>query len=97
MSIIDEIRARHNLPRSTNTSTQETNSFTPQQRMNAVTLGNLVELTTEVVHGLMKGNNGLNNTVGDQRLLKRDIANMVGARAASRIQDVISTEKGARA
>lgn len=94
MSILDQIRVRHNLPVSGGTQTQETDSFQPVQRMNAVTLANTVELTTEVLHGLIKGNNGLESTVGDQRLLKRDIADMVGARLAGRVQDFISTEKG---
>lgn len=94
MSILDDIRARHNIPKRSNTQAQETDSFSPTQRMNAVTMANTVELTTEIIHGLLKGGNGLSNTVGDQRLLKRDIAAMVGNRLTARIMDVASTEGG---
>lgn len=94
MSLLDEIRMRHNLPVAGSTKSQETDSFSPVQRISAITLANAVELTTEVVHGLMRGNNGLDGRMGEQRLLKRDIADMVGGRIAGRVQDVISTEKG---
>ncbi|ANZ48827.1 hypothetical protein BIZ83_gp026 [Erwinia phage vB_EamM_ChrisDB] len=97
MSILDDIRARHNIPKRGNTQAQETDSFSPQQRLNAVTLGNVVELTTEVVYDLMKGSNGLSSQVGEQRLLKRDIADMVGNRLAARIQEVASSENGGQA
>lgn len=97
MSILDDIRARHNIPKRANTQSQETDSFSPQQRMHAVTLGNTVELTTEIIYDLMKGNNGLSGRVGEQRLLKRDIADMIGARLAARIQEVASSEQGGRA
>lgn len=94
MSILDDIRARHNIPKRSNTHAQETDSFSPVQRLNALTMANTVELTTEIIYGLMKGGNGLSSTLGDQRLLKRDIAAMVGNRLAARIQDVASTEGG---
>ncbi|ANZ49336.1 hypothetical protein FDI85_gp029 [Erwinia phage Machina] len=94
MSILEQIRMRHNLPVADNVQSQETDSFSPVQRMNAITLANAVELTTEVIHGLMRGNNGLDGRMGEQRLLKRDIADMVGGRLAGRVQDVISTVKG---
>lgn len=97
MSILDDIRARHNIPKRGNTQSQETDSFSPQQRMNAVTMGNAVELTTEIIYDLMKGNNGLSSHVGEQRLLKRDIADMVGGRLAARIQEVASTDNGGQA
>lgn len=94
MSILDDIRARHNIPKRANPQAQETDSFSPQQRMNAIIVGNAVELTTEIIYDLMKGSNGLTGRVGEQRLLKRDIADMVGGRLAARVQEVASSEGG---
>ncbi|AWN09110.1 hypothetical protein MLDJOKPK_00198 [Salmonella phage SPAsTU] len=94
MGILDTLKQQHGIPVGRNSTNQETEGYSPQQRMNFVILGNAVEVATEVIHGLLKGGNGLTDRVGDQRLLKRDIADMVGARITSRIQEAISTEQG---
>ncbi|AFQ96707.1 hypothetical protein STRATTON_264 [Erwinia phage vB_EamM_Stratton] len=97
MSILDSIKMRNGIPTGKNITQQETEGYSPQQRLNFVTLGNAVELTTEILHGLMKGNSGLTDRQGDQRMLKRDIADLVGARITARIQEAVSTENGGQA
>lgn len=97
MGILDTLKQQHGIPVGRNSTNPETEGYSPQQRMNFVVLGNAVELATEIIHGLLKGSNGLSDRMGDQRLLKRDIADMVGARIAGRIQDSISTKNGGQA
>ncbi|HHS7556487.1 TPA: hypothetical protein ACTPQ1_004789 [Salmonella enterica] len=94
MGILDTLKQQNGIPVGRNSTNPETEGYSPQQRMNFVILGNAVEVATEVIHGLLKGGNGLTDRVGDQRLLKRDIADMVGARITNRIQEAISTEQG---
>lgn len=67
--------------------------YSPIQRTNYVSLGNTVELATEIVHGLIRGNSGMSDRIGDQKLLKRDIADLVGARLYAMLQANISTNK----
>lgn len=93
MGILDKIRERNGLPVSSKSQAQSTDGHSVQTRLNFMTLGNTVELGTEIIHTLLKSNNGLSDQVGDQRLLKRDIADMIGGRIAARIQQTISTEK----
>ncbi|QVW55231.1 hypothetical protein pEaSNUABM29_00191 [Erwinia phage pEa_SNUABM_29] len=94
MGILDTLKQQNGIPVGRNSTNPETEGYSPQQRMNFVVLGNTVEVATEVIHALLKGGNGLTDRTGDQRLLKRDIADLVGARVAYRIQEAISTENG---
>lgn len=90
MSILDKIRERHGLPSTRNSSTPETDGYSPVQRLNFLTLANAVELTTEIIGGLVRRTDAISDSVGDQRLLKRDIADMVGARISARLHDTIT-------
>lgn len=94
MSILDSIRLRNGLPAARHSQSRETEGFSAQQRMNFVTLGNTIELGTEILFELLHKTDGLSGHVGDQRLYKRDIADMIGGKIAARIQQVVSTEKG---
>lgn len=97
MSILDSIKMRNGIPTGKNITQQETEGYSPQQRLNFVTLGNAVELSTEIIHGLMKGSNGMTDRQGEQRMLKRDIADLVGARISARIQEAASSDNGGQA
>lgn len=92
MSILDKIRERHGLPANRNSNTAETDGYSPVMRINYMTLANAVELTTEIISGLVRRTDSINDKVGDQRLLKRDIADMVGARLSARLHSAISTK-----
>lgn len=93
MSILDKIKQRHGIPTGKNITQQSVEGYSPIQRTNYVSLGNTVELTTEIVHGLIRGNSGMSDRIGDQKLLKRDIADLVGARLYTKLQDSIATHK----
>jgi len=97
MSILDSIRLRNGLPVSRNNQTRETQGFSAQQRKSFVSLGNTIELGTEILFELLHKTDGLSGYVGDQRLYKRDIADMIGGKIAARIQQKISTDKGGAA
>ena len=93
MSILDKIKQRHGIPTGKNITQQNVKGYSPIQRTNYVSLGNTVELATEIVHGLIRGNSGMSDRIGDQKLLKRDIADLVGARLYAMLQANISTNK----
>ncbi|ANZ49620.1 hypothetical protein WELLINGTON_268 [Erwinia phage Wellington] len=94
MSILDSIRLRNGLPVSRNNQSRETQGFSAQQRKNFVALGNTIELGTEILFELLHKTDGLSGYVGDQRLFKRDIADMIGGKLAARIQQKTSTDNG---
>jgi len=93
MSILDKIKQRHGIPTGKNITQQNVEGYSPIQRTNYVSLGNTVELATEIVHGLIRGNSGMSDRIGDQKLLKRDIADLVGARLYAMLRANISTNK----
>ncbi|QXO09697.1 hypothetical protein pEaSNUABM11_00273 [Erwinia phage pEa_SNUABM_11] len=97
MSILDSIRLRNGMPPARHSQNRETDGFSAQQRMNFVTLGNTIELGTEILFDLLHKTDGLSGKVGDQRLYKRDIADMIGGKIAARIQQAVSTNKGGAA
>lgn len=94
MSILDEIRVRNGLPVSRQNQDRNTDGFSAQSRLNYVVLGNTIELGTEIIHELLRRRDGLSNQVGDQRLLKRDIADMLGGKLAAKLQRTVDTAKG---
>ena len=59
MSILDKIKQRHGIPTGKNITQQNVEGYSPIQRTNYVSLGNTVELATEIVHGLIRGNSGI--------------------------------------
>lgn len=89
MNILDQLRARHGLPKVGNLDTQSNNGQDIQQRLNFMTCGNILELGTEVVFGLMKSGDGLATSMGENRLFKRDIAAMIAAKLTRRVQNVV--------
>lgn len=94
MSILDTLKQRHGLPTTHGTSTMQAEGKDIPTRRNYMTCGNVVELVTESVHKLIRRKNGLTDTFGEQRLLKRDIAAMVGSRLCKRVEAVVQNKKG---
>ncbi len=93
-TILDTLRQRHGLPTTRGNSTMQADGKDIPMRMNYMTCGNTVELITESIHKLVRRKNGLTDMVGEQRLLKRDIAAMVGNRLAKRIEAVAQNKQG---
>lgn len=93
-TILDTLRQRHGLPATRGNSTMQADGKDIPMRMNYMTCGNTVELITETIHKLVRRKNGLSDMVGEQRLLKRDIAAMVGHRLCKRVESVVQNHKG---
>lgn len=95
MNFLDKIReaSRSTAPRLYSTEASE--SFNPIQRNNYLILGNAVELGTEVIHKLLQNDsNGLSDKLGEQKLLRADIANLVEARIGNAIRAKVGESKG---
>lgn len=93
MNVLDQIRHRHSLPARPLSNVSETESFSPTLRSNYLTLANATELATEIICGVIKVNPGIGGTLGGQRLLKRDIADMVAARINMRLEQRVKTRE----
>lgn len=85
-SLLDQLRARHGMAPAIGADTMSANGRDLSQRMNYATCGNIVELTTEVIHKLVRKNIGMSDAIGEERLLKRDIAALVGSRLTKRVE-----------
>lgn len=93
-NILEQIRARHALPNSrANSAPSETASFNPVQRLNYLTLANATELATEIISGVIRINPGIGGELCGQRLLKRDVADMVASRMAMRMEQLVKTRE----
>ena len=85
-TILDQLKARHGLPQTRGTHTMSAEGKDIPQRLNYMTCGNIVELTTEIIHSLSRKNVGRSNQLGEERLLKRDFAALVASRLTRRIE-----------
>ncbi|ANZ50414.1 hypothetical protein PHOBOS_224 [Erwinia phage vB_EamM_Phobos] len=92
MDIIEQIKMRSGQSARQPQQNTETASYSPVLRLNYLTMANAVELTTEIVASVIKGKNGVSGEVDGARLLKRDIADMVGARLATRLAEAAETK-----
>lgn len=92
MDIIQQIKLRSGQAAANPQQTTETASYCPVMRMNYLTMANAVELSTEIVASVIKGNEGISGEVDGARLLKRDIADMVAARMAARLSEAAASK-----
>lgn len=93
-NILDQIRQRHALPNARpNAAVTATESYNPIQRQNYLTLANATELATEIICGVIRVNPGIGAEMAGQRLLKRDIADMVASRLNMRMEQLVKTRE----
>ena len=96
MDIIDQIKMRTGQSAQATQQNSNTASYNPTLRMNYLTMANATELTTEIVAAVIKSSDGVSSEVGGARMLKRDIASVVGARMAARLGEAAETKGSAQ-
>lgn len=93
-SILEQIRQRHSLPNPrSNAAVGQTDSYNPIQRQNYLTLANATELATEIIAGVIKVNPGVGGELAGQKLLKRDLADMIASRLSMRLEQKVKTRE----
>lgn len=94
MDFLEKVRQASRAPTPREYSQQKATDADIVQRKNYLILANATELGTEVIFKLLRNAEGLTDKIGNQTMLRTDIANMVATRISNRIQLALGGEQG---
>lgn len=85
-TVIDRFKQRHGVGPSSPANIDTNDVTTPVNRNNYLILANTVELTTEIVMGVIGDDCGMSDTIGDSKMIRRDVSDMVASKLVSQIE-----------